>query len=150
MLQAGHAENALPQTAQATVNCRMLPVDDMASVQQALTKAIVDPAIAVAPVAKAIPSPPSPLAPEPLTAIETAARAVWGTSPAVPIVPYMETGATDGLYLRNAGIPVYGVSGISYDPDDVRAHGKDERILAKSYYEGLEFAYQLAKALGTR
>jgi acetylornithine deacetylase/succinyl-diaminopimelate desuccinylase-like protein len=150
MLQGGHAENALPQTAQATVNCRMLPVDDAAAVQQALTKALADPEIAVAPVAKAIPSPPSPLAPEPLAAIETAARAVWGTSPAVPIVPYMETGATDGLYLRNAGMAVYGVTGISYDPDDVRAHGKDERILVQSYNEGLEFAYQLVKALGGR
>jgi acetylornithine deacetylase/succinyl-diaminopimelate desuccinylase-like protein len=62
----------------------------------------------------------------------------------------METGATDGLYLRNAGMPVYGVTGISYDPDDVRAHGKDERILVTSYNEGLEFAYQMAKALGAR
>ena len=60
----------------------------------------------------------------------------------------METGATDGLFLRNAGIPVYGVTGIAYDPDDVRAHGKDERILVKSYNEGLEFAYRMAKALG--
>jgi hypothetical protein len=59
----------------------------------------------------------------------------------------METGATDGLLLRNAGMPVYGVSGIAYDPDDMRAHGKDKRILVKSFTEGLDFAYQLAKAL---
>jgi acetylornithine deacetylase/succinyl-diaminopimelate desuccinylase-like protein len=85
-----------------------------------------------------------------LSAIEAAAKAVWGSAPAVPIIPHMETGATDGLFLRNAGIPVYGVSGIAYDPEDVRAHGKDERIFVKSYYEGLEFAYQIAKALGTR
>jgi acetylornithine deacetylase/succinyl-diaminopimelate desuccinylase-like protein len=61
----------------------------------------------------------------------------------------METGATDGLFLRNAGIPVYGVTGIAYDPDDMRAHGKDERIFVKSYHEGLEFAYQIARALGS-
>jgi acetylornithine deacetylase/succinyl-diaminopimelate desuccinylase-like protein len=62
----------------------------------------------------------------------------------------METGATDGLLLRNAGMPVYGASGIAYDPDDMRAHGKDERILVKSFDQGLEFVYQLAKALATR
>ena len=149
MLQAGHAENALPQTAQATVNCRLLPIDEVASVQQTLARVLADPQIVVAPIGTSTPSPPSPLAAEPLSAIEIAARAVYGTTPAVPIVPYMETGATDGLHLRNAGIPVYGVSGIAYDPDDVRAHGKDERILVKSYDEGLEFAYQLARALGT-
>ena len=150
MLQGGHAENALPQTAQATVNCRLLPIDDAAAVHQTLVKVIADPQIAVTPIGTPTPSPPSPLAPEPLAAIETAARAVWGASPAVPIIPYMETGATDGLILRNAGMPVYGVGTIAYDPDDVRAHGKDERILVKSYNEGLELAYQLAKALGTR
>jgi acetylornithine deacetylase/succinyl-diaminopimelate desuccinylase-like protein len=149
MLQGGHAENALPQTAQATVNCRMLPIDNAAAVQQTLVKVLADSQIVVAPVGVPTPSSPSPLAPEPLSAIEAAARAVWGSAPAVPIIPYMETGATDGLHLRNAGMPVYGVTGISYDPDDVRAHGKDERILVKSYNEGLEFAYQMAKALGS-
>jgi acetylornithine deacetylase/succinyl-diaminopimelate desuccinylase-like protein len=149
MLQAGHAENALPQTAQATVNCRLLPIDDAAAVQQTLVRVIADSQIVVAPIGTATPSPPSPLAPEPLSAIDAAARAIWGSAPAVPIIPYMETGATDGLLLRNAGIPVYGVTGIAHDPDDVRAHGKDERILVKSFNEGLEFAYQIAKALAT-
>ena len=149
MLQGGHAENALPQTAQATVNCRLLPIDDAAAVQQALVKVLADPQIVVAPIGTPTPSPPSPLAPEPLSAIEAAAKAVWGSAPAVPIIPHMETGATDGLFLRNAGIPVYGVSGIAYDPEDVRAHGKDERIFVKSYYEGLEFAYQIARALAS-
>ena len=148
MLQAGHAENALPQTAQATVNCRLLPIDNAASVQQTLVRVLADPQIAVAPIGTPTPSPPSPLAPEPLAAIDAAARAVWGSTPAVPIIPFMETGATDGLHLRNAGIPVYGVTGIAHDPDDVRAHGKDERIVVKSFNEGLEFAYQIAKALG--
>jgi acetylornithine deacetylase/succinyl-diaminopimelate desuccinylase-like protein len=149
MLQGGHAENALPQTAQATVNCRLLPIDDAAAVQQTLVRLLADPEIVVAPIGTPTPSPPSPLAPEPLSAIEAAARAVWGTAPPVPIIPYMETGATDGLLLRNAGIPVYGVTGISDDPDDVRAHGKDERILVRSFNEGLEFAYQIARALAS-
>jgi acetylornithine deacetylase/succinyl-diaminopimelate desuccinylase-like protein len=149
LLQAGHAENALPQTAQATVNCRLLPIDDVKNVQQTLVRVVADPQIEVAPIGVATPSPPSPLAPEPLAAIESATRAVWETAPPVPIVPYMQTGATDGLFLRNAGVPVYGVSGIASDPDDVRAHGKDERILVKAFNEGLEFAYRLARAVGT-
>jgi acetylornithine deacetylase/succinyl-diaminopimelate desuccinylase-like protein len=153
MLQGGHAENALPQTAQATVNCRVLPTEDPAAVQQTLERVLADSQIVVAPVAKATPSPPSPLAPGVFKAIDAAVRVVWsgpaGTG-AVPLVPFMETGATDGLLLRNAGMPVYGASGIAYDPDDMRAHGKDERILVKSFDQGLEFVYQLAKALATR
>jgi acetylornithine deacetylase/succinyl-diaminopimelate desuccinylase-like protein len=154
LLQGGHAENALPQTAQATVNCRILPNEDPATVRQTIERVLADPQIVVAPIAAAIPSPPSPLAPEIFKAIEIAARAVWGggtagarDDAAVRIVPYMETGATDGLFLRNAGMPVYGVAGIAYDPDDMRAHGKDERILVKSFVEGLDFVYQLTKAL---
>jgi acetylornithine deacetylase/succinyl-diaminopimelate desuccinylase-like protein len=144
-LRAGHAENALPQTAQATVNCRVLPDESLASVQPALERVLADPRIVVAPIAAPTPSPPSPLAPEVFKAIETAARAVWPAG--VAIVPSMETGATDGLLLRNAGMAVYGVTGIAYDPDDVRAHGKDERILVSSFSEGLEFAYRIARAL---
>ena len=149
MLQGGHAENALPQTAQATVNCRLLPDEDAAAVQQTLHRVLADTQIVVASIVTPTPSPPSPLAPEPLTAIQAAARAVWGSTPAVPIIPFMETGATDGLLVRNAGIPVYGVSGIAHDPDDIRAHGKDERILVKSFNEGLEFAYQIVRALAS-
>jgi acetylornithine deacetylase/succinyl-diaminopimelate desuccinylase-like protein len=154
MLQAGHAENALPQTAQATVNCRVLPTEDPVAVRQTIERVVADPQIVVAPIAAPTPSPPSPLAPEIFKAIETAADAVYGrgrtgrpASTGVPLVPYMETGATDGLLLRNAGTPVYGVSGIAYDPDDMRAHGKDERILVTSFTDGLEFIYQLARAL---
>jgi len=67
----------------------------------------------------------------------------------LPIVPFMEIGATDGLFLRNAGMPVYGVTGIFYDVDDVRAHGKDERIGVAEFNEGLEFAYRLVKAVAS-
>jgi acetylornithine deacetylase/succinyl-diaminopimelate desuccinylase-like protein len=149
MLQGGHAENALPQTAQATVNCRIIPGEAADAVQATLATVLADPKIALAPIKPATPSPPSPLAAEPLSAIEAAARAAWGAAPAVPIAPSMETGATDGLFLRRAGIPVYGTTGIAYDPDDYRAHGKDERILVKSFSEGLVFAYQLVKTIGT-
>jgi acetylornithine deacetylase/succinyl-diaminopimelate desuccinylase-like protein len=145
LLDGGHAENALPQTARATVNCRLLPDEKPADVLQALVRAVADPTIEVAPKRTPMPSPPSPLAPDVLSAIEGAARATWGR---VPIVPMMETGATDGLHLRNAGMPVYGVTGIAYDPDDVRAHGKDERILVRSFDEGIAFMERLADALG--
>jgi acetylornithine deacetylase/succinyl-diaminopimelate desuccinylase-like protein len=144
LLKAGHAENALPQTAQATVNCRMLPDEDPAAVRAALVAAIADEQIAVEPIGTPLSGPASPLTPDVLAAIRAAAGRVWGET---RVLPMMETGATDGLRLRNAGIPVYGVTGIAYDPEDVRAHGKDERILVRSYLEGLEFAYHLIRAL---
>ena len=72
---------------------------------------------------------------------------MWGD---VPVIPSMETGASDGLYLRNAGMPVYGVSGVFLDADDIRAHGKDERIMVRAFYEGVEFSYRLVKALTSR
>jgi acetylornithine deacetylase/succinyl-diaminopimelate desuccinylase-like protein len=145
LLDGGHAENALPQTARATINCRMLPDEKPADVLQALVRAVADPQIEVAPIGTPTPSPPSPLAPDVVSAIEGAAQANWGR---LSIVPFMETGATDGLYLRNVGIPVYGVTGIAYDPEDVRAHGKDERILVRSFDEGVAFMERLADALG--
>ena len=145
LLDGGHAENALPQTARATVNCRMLPDEKPADVLEALVRAVADPQIEVAPRGTPTPSPPSPLAPAVLSAIEGAAQATWGR---VSIVPLMETGATDGLFLRNAGMPVYGVTGIAYDTEDVRAHGKDERILVRSFDEGVAFMERLVEALG--
>ena len=87
---------------------------------------------------------PSPLTPEILDAIERTTEGMW---PGVPVIPTMSTGATDGLYLRNAGIPVYGVSGIFGEIDDVRAHGRDERIGIQSFFEGQEFLYRLTKRL---
>src|SRR5437867_335355 len=145
LLQAGHAENALPQTAQATVNCRMLPGTDAAEVETTLRRVVADTSIAIAPLRPSIPSPPSPLPPAIEGAIAQATRALWGP---LPIVPNMETGATDGLYLRNAGIPVYGVSGLFVDPtvdEDNRAHGLNERIAVRAYYDQLEFTYRLLK-----
>ena len=145
MLQAGHAENALPQTARATVNCRMLPDDDPESVRQTLIRAVGDPQVDVAQIAAPSRGPASPLTPDVFKSIDAASRATWG---GIPVIPFMETGATDGLFLRNAGMPVYGVSPIPYEVDDVRAHGKDERILVRSFYEGIDFMLRLGGALG--
>jgi acetylornithine deacetylase/succinyl-diaminopimelate desuccinylase-like protein len=144
MLQGGHAENALPQTAQATVNCRMLPDEDPEAVKQTLIRTIADARIEVAALVAPTRSPASPLAPDVFKAIAAASQATWGS---IPVVPFMETGATDGLFLRNAGVPVYGVTGIAYDVDDFRAHGKDERILVRSFYEGIDFIVRLAAAI---
>ncbi|MGH9333340.1 MAG: M20/M25/M40 family metallo-hydrolase, partial [Vicinamibacteria bacterium] len=143
-LQGGHAENALPQTARATVNCRIFPGTAARDIQDTLVSVIADENVRISPVQNATPSLPSPLLPEVMGAIERITEEMW---PGVPVVPTMSTGATDGLYLRNAGIPTYGVSGIFSDVDDSRAHGKDERLLVSSFYEGREFLYRLVLAL---
>lgn len=144
MLEGGHAENALPQTAKATVNCRMLPGADPAEVERTLVRVINDTSVKLAPTDTAIPSPASPLRPDLLNAIDASVKAIWGP---MPIVPMMETGATDGLYFRNAGVPTYGFSGLFIATNDVRAHGKDERILVKSFDESLDFTYDLLKRI---
>ena len=144
LLAGGHAENALPQRARATVNCRVLPGEPIDRVQAALKAAIADEQVSVSRVAEATPSPPSPLTPEVLEPIERITGELW---PGVAVLPTMSTGATDGLFLRNAGIPVYGVSGIFVDIGDNRAHGQNERILIRSFLEGQEFLYRLTKAL---
>jgi len=143
-LDAGHADNALPQRATATVNCRVLPGESIDAVHNTLETVIGNDNISISRAAPAKPSPPSPLTPEVLGAIETITEDMW---PGVPVLPTMSTGATDGLYLRIAGIPVYGVSGLFGDIDDVRAHGQNERIRIESYFEGQEFLYRLTKSL---
>jgi acetylornithine deacetylase/succinyl-diaminopimelate desuccinylase-like protein len=143
MLEAGHAENALPQTARATVNCRILPTETAEQTRETLIKVINDSRVAVTPIRQPKPSPPSPLTAEVMKPIETITQQMW---PGVPIVPVMSAGATDSLYLRIAGIPIYGTSGIFGDIDDSRAHGKDERISVKSFYDGQEYLFRLVKA----
>ena len=143
-LKAGHAENALPQRAQATVNCRILPGEDPAAVQATLASVIGDSAVTITPVMEAMPSPPSPLTEEIMAPIMEISEAMW---PGVPVIPTMSTGATDGLFLRQAGIPVYGLSGVFSDMDDDRAHGRDERIRVESFFEGLEFMDRVVRAL---
>ena len=143
-LEAGHANNALPQTARAVVNCRMLPQDPAAHVEATLRAVVADSAVAVSAIDTAVPSPPSPLVPEVFAPLERVTQELW---PGVPVIPAMETGATDGLFLRNAGMPVYGVSGVFLDADDIRAHGRDERIRVSDYFAGAEFSYRFVRAL---
>jgi acetylornithine deacetylase/succinyl-diaminopimelate desuccinylase-like protein len=143
-LFAGHADNALPQLARATVNCRMLPDDPADSVEAVLRRVAADTAIHISRIGTAAPSPASPLRRDVMGPVELLARQMW---PDAAIVPEMSTGATDGAFTRNAGIPTYGVAAVFERVDDVRAHGKDERIRVKSYHDAAEFWYQLVKQL---
>lgn len=142
MLEAGHAINALPQRAKAVINCRMHPLDPPDSVEAMLRRAVADTQVAITRITEPLPSEPSPLDAKLFGAVEAVSREL---SPGVPLIPYMEMGATDCRYLRNAGVPCYGVSGIAIDVDDVRAHGRDERIYVKSFYEGVEMIHRLVK-----
>jgi len=142
-LEAGHAENALPQRAKATINCRVLPGTPLAEIQETLRRVIKDSEVSITPVQEATPSDPSPLKDNVMSPIRQISESMW---PGVAVVPSMSTGATDGLFFRNIGIPVYGVSGIFYTVGENRAHGRDERILKKSFFDGLEFLYRLTRA----
>lgn len=144
LLKGGHAENALPQMAQATVNCRVLPGEDPVAVEAALKQAVADPVIEFARVAEPTPSPPSPVNPELFAHIAGVAKDMWSE---IPVSPYMSAGATDSVFLRAAGMPVYVFNGIAYDVDDDRAHGQDERMRVDSYYQSLQFNYRLLQAL---
>ncbi|MEQ8301858.1 MAG: M20/M25/M40 family metallo-hydrolase [Cyclobacteriaceae bacterium] len=144
MLGGGHAENALPQTATAVVNCRILPNDDPEKIKEQLVKVFDNDKIKVTAMNPAAPSPPSPLDPVVFGGIERVTAKMW---PGVPVVPVMSTGATDGAHTRRAGIPTFGVSGIFSEPGESNAHGMNEKIQVKSYYEGQEFLYQLTKEL---
>jgi acetylornithine deacetylase/succinyl-diaminopimelate desuccinylase-like protein len=144
MLEGGHASNALPQTARAVVNCRIMPGEQPDDIKTALVSVLADDQITVTRIGDAVPSAPAVLDEELLGTIEKTSAEFW---PGVPIVPVMSAGATDGLFLRNAGIPTYGHSGLASDVDDVRAHGKDERVAVKSFFEGGEYLYRLVKRL---
>ena len=153
-LEGGHANNALAQRAQAVVNCRILPGHSKEEVRQELMRVLNDPAITVryvaddgaisdtAPEQRALP--PSPLLPQVVEPLERTTAAIW---PGLPVVPFMNASATDGIYTRAAGIPTYGVAGIAVDRDDVRAHGRDERVRVASFYTGNAFFYRYLRAL---
>jgi len=143
-LEGGHADNALPQLAAATVNCRLLPDERPEDVVETIRHVVADTLVRVTVSQEPVPSPPSPLVPEVLEPVDSITAAMW---PGAAVVPSMETGATDGLFLRNAGIPVYGVSGVALEVDDMRAHGQDERIQVEAFYQGLEFTTRLVRAL---
>jgi acetylornithine deacetylase/succinyl-diaminopimelate desuccinylase-like protein len=155
MLKAGHARNALAQTAMANVNCRIFPGHSPEEIRQQLIKVFEDPKLSVkyvsdagevsgtAPERKAIvPPPPIPEVFGPLTKITDQ---IW---PGIPVTPVMENGASDSIYFAQAGIPSYGYSAIALERDDDRAHGQDERLPVDSYGKSLQFFYAFCKALG--
>jgi len=145
-LEGGHADNALPQMARATVNCRVLPGDSADEVRNTILKILNDPGIEVTWIDKPKPSPPSPLDVAVMGPIEEVTNEFW---PGVPVMPLMATGASDSLYLRNAGIPSYGVSGLFAELNDSRAHGRDERVGIPQFYDSLQFLYVLVKRLAS-
>jgi acetylornithine deacetylase/succinyl-diaminopimelate desuccinylase-like protein len=144
MLEGGHAYNALPQVARATVNCRIMPGEPVDEVKATLVRVLDDPQISVTQLGEPVLSAPSALHEEIMGAIAKVSEEFW---PGAPIVPIMSAGATDGSYLRNAGIPTYGNSGLAGDVDDVRVHGRDERVLVKSFFDGQQYLYRLVKVL---
>ena len=144
LLEGGHAYNALPQVARATVNCRIMPGEPVDEVKATLVRVLADPQISVSQIGQPVLSAPSPLNEEIMGTITKIAAEFW---PGAPVVPIMSTGGTDGSYLRNAGIPTYGHSGLASDVDDARSHGKDERVLVKSFLDGVEYQYRLVRAL---
>ena len=153
-LDGGHANNALPQRAQANVNCRIFPGHSLEDIRQQLIKVIADQQITVryvadnGQVAEVVPNrkslPPPPLNPEVVKPLEKVAAEMW---PGIPVVPFMAAGASDAIYTNAAGIPTYGITGIMIDVDDVRAHGRDERVPVNSFYKGNLFFYRYLKAL---
>jgi len=144
LLEGGHAINALPQLAAAGVNCRVLPGESIDELRATLVRVLADDQISVTQMSAAVLSAPSALHQEIMGAIEALTAEFW---PGTPVIPTMSAGATDGSYLRNAGIPTYGHSGLAGDIDDIRAHGRDERVLVKSFYDGQEYLYRLVKRL---
>jgi acetylornithine deacetylase/succinyl-diaminopimelate desuccinylase-like protein len=146
-LEGGHADNALPQLATALVNCRLLPGDTQEGVTSTLKQVLADPAVSV--VAKA-PLEQGPVGPPPPDFLRVVEQVSSRSFPGIPVVPVMSTGATDGRFLRAAGIPTYGLSGLFSDVDDVRAHGRDERMLVQAFYEAQQFVWELVTQLAGR
>jgi acetylornithine deacetylase/succinyl-diaminopimelate desuccinylase-like protein len=145
LISGGHAENALPQRARATIQCRMMPGDSAAEVERRLIATLRDPAIRVTLDAPPIVSPESPPTPQIMRTVGAVAHSLW---PGVPLVPTMATGFSDDRQTRNAGIPSYDVSGVWIDSDENRAHGRDERVGVQAFDESVEFTYRLIKAMG--
>jgi acetylornithine deacetylase/succinyl-diaminopimelate desuccinylase-like protein len=145
LISGGHAENALPQRAKATIQCRMMPGDSAENVERQLIETLRDPAIRVSMDAPPIISPESPPTPQIMDEVAGVVHSMW---PGVPLIPTMATGFSDDRQTRNAGIPSYDVSGIWIDIDENRAHGRDERVGVEAFDESVEFTYRLIKAMG--
>jgi acetylornithine deacetylase/succinyl-diaminopimelate desuccinylase-like protein len=143
-LEGGHADNALPQLARAMINCRIVPGQTPDEIGKTLETVFADPKLTITAVARDAPSDPSAMNPELLAAIEKLTPKFW---PGVTPVPTMSAGATDGRFLRNAGIPTYGHGGLVSDIFDVRAHGKDERVSVSAMFDGEQYLYELVKLL---
>jgi acetylornithine deacetylase/succinyl-diaminopimelate desuccinylase-like protein len=156
MLTGGHAPNALPQMARANVNCRIFPGEDPEAIRKTLEKVAADPKVVVTivpvkdsngEIIPAVGVPPSPLLPEVIQAETETVQHFW---PGLPVVPTMSTGASDGRYLRIAGIPTYGIACMFFDVNDARAHGKDERVGVKDFDDGVGVAYRLVRNLSSK
>jgi acetylornithine deacetylase/succinyl-diaminopimelate desuccinylase-like protein len=153
-LEAGHANNALPQRAEAVVNCRIEPGHSSEEIRRQLSEVLADPKIEVryinglgdisgeAPDRKSFA--PPPLRRDVFAPLEKITSEMW---PGTPVIPDMATGASDGVYTMGAGIPTYQIGGIAIDRDDIRAHGRDERLGVESYYKGVDFYYRFLKAV---
>jgi acetylornithine deacetylase/succinyl-diaminopimelate desuccinylase-like protein len=147
-IDGGHAPNALPQRAVAVLNCRLLPGHQADEVLRSIRRVVADDQIHVGwSFLEPTDFPPSPLRDDVLSAIRRAAQQLW---PTATVVPVLETGGTDGRFLRGAGIPTYGASGVFIDEGDYRAHGRDERIRVRDFYQGVEFYRRFVQALATQ
>lgn len=142
-ISGGHAENALPQSAEAKIQCRLIPGTAPEEVKAALAGAIADPAVALTLTRAPRPAPESMPSPAVTATIARAVRSVW---PGTPVMPDMDVGASDSVLTRSAGIPSYGVPSLFDEVDDLRAHGRDERVSAARFAEGGEYTYRLIKA----
>jgi acetylornithine deacetylase/succinyl-diaminopimelate desuccinylase-like protein len=151
-LAGGHAYNALPQTATANVNCRAEPTTTYENVKSTLERVIGDTGVKVTFLGAGnfsgpLGAPPSAVNPELLAAINSITKKMWGN---IPVIPFMVTGATDGRFLRAAGIPTFGVNGIFVEGDENNMHGRNEKLRVKSYYEGLAFLDQLVRSVAVK
>jgi acetylornithine deacetylase/succinyl-diaminopimelate desuccinylase-like protein len=143
MLSGGHQENALPQRATATIQCRIMPDETPEQTRLAVLGVMADPLISLKIPDQVVSSPPSPPTPAIMARVQGVIDSMW---PGVPLIPTMAAGASDALFMRNGGIPTYGVSGVFEDIHDGRAHGRDERVGVQAFYESVEFTYRLMKA----
>jgi acetylornithine deacetylase/succinyl-diaminopimelate desuccinylase-like protein len=144
-IEGGHAENALPQRARATLQCRVIPGESPDSVQAALQTVLADPLVTFSTITPATPSPESPLTPSLVREVENVVRGLWPKG--VIVLPEMSPGASDSRYTRALGMPSYGIDAMFDDLDDGRAHGRDERIGVRAFDQDVEFTYRLMKVL---
>ena len=144
-LNGGHAYNALPQTATANVNCRIVPSSTLEEVKATLARVFADTGVKITMTVESrekFGQAPNAIEAGLLSATTSLTKKMFGD---IPVIPTMSTGATDGRFLRAVGIPTYGVSGIFSTPGETNAHGRDEKLRVKSYYDGLDFLYELVK-----